>query len=393
MKGAIQLAVLGVGHAGIHIVARLAAQWSEPPPVVAIGSDRALLSQWPEEVLPRLLIGDALTGGRSTGGDPEIGRQVAEADRARLQNLFNGYDLAVLVGGLGGGLATGALPVMARLARASGCLAIALVTLPFDFEGEYRRRRAETGLQALQEAADVVVALPNQKLFRLMGGDVRVAEAFERADVMVSHALYCLWRLMARPGLMGLDFADVRALIKGAGGIGAFGYGEGSGSGRAVQAAQRLLESPYLESGRLLHEAEAVLVSVTGGTDMTLAEVDEIGRLIRGATRAETPLLMGTSVDPAWDGKIGITVLAAERWKADSTGQLRLGLDSIGSPASVPASPPPQEREGPERSEGQRELTLAARPRGLDRFKGSEPTVENGENLDIPTFMRRNVSL
>ncbi len=389
MKQSPQLAVLGIGHAGCKIATRLAVEWTDHPTVLAVGTDPVSLGQCPEGVLEKVWIGEFLTGG-STGGDPEIGRQAAERERPRLQNIFAGLDLAFLVGGLGGGLATGALPVLARLARAGGCLTVGLVTLPFEFEGEYRRRRAEAGLQALREAADVVIALPNQHLFQLFGREVRVAEAFERADGMVSHALYCLWRMMARPGILGLDFADIRALIKGAGGIGAFGFGQAEGESRAEEAARRLVQCPYLEGGRLLHEAEAVLISVTGGPDMTLAEVDTVGRRIREVVRSETPLLMGTSVDPEWEGRIGITLLVAEQWSAEPSGQLRLGLQDLPSGEEpTRAEPEPVFRT----EEGQGELSLANRARGRDRFKDSEPTLENGENLDIPTFLRRKVLL
>jgi cell division protein FtsZ len=393
-----QVAVVGVGHGGAATVARLVSEWPDSPRAIVIGVDRESLNRSLVPAGDRVLIGEAKTRGMSTGGNVDLGREAAEADRDLLQGVFTGVNMAFLVGGLGGGLATGAMPVLARMARAFGVMTVCVVTLPFDFEGENRRARAEEGLAELQAAADVVIAIPNQKLFHMLGPDLRVAEAFIRADAVLSRALYSVWRMISRPGLISLDYADLSALLAGSGGLGAFGYGDGTGPDKANEAARSLMANPLLDNGRLLHEAESVLVNIAGGPDLTLMEIESIMRPIRETVRKDAHLAMGTVVDELWRGRVTVTVLAAETWRKDASGQMQLPLDSHRGETGEETTPEmdlgaARKRRPARESQGQGALSLDGIRGGRGRFKDVEPTIVEGENADIPTFIRRGIPI
>ncbi len=296
-------------------------------------------------------------------------------------------------------MATGAMPVLARMARAFGVMTVCVVTLPFEFEGENRRIRAEEGLAELQRAADVVIAVPNQKLFLMLGPDLRVAEAFTRADAVLSRAIYSVWRMISKPGLISIDYADLRALLAGSGGLGAFGYGDGTGPGKANEAVRALMENPLLDNGQLLHEAEAVLVNISGGPDLTLVEIESIMRPIRETVRKDAHLSMGTVVDEAWRDRVTVTVLAAETWRPDSSGQMQLQLNphleerGVSAAPEMDSGPARKRRNAKESQGGQGALSLDNVRGGRGRFKDVEPTIVEGENADIPTFIRRGIPI
>lgn len=398
-KAGPQVAIVGVGHGGSATVSRLVSEWQDGPRAMVIGTDREMLERSLVPLADRILIGETRANGLSTGGNVELGREAAESERDRLQGLFAGVNMVFLVGGLGGGLATGAMPVLARMARAFGVMTVCVVTLPFDFEGDSRRARAEGGLEELQEAADVVIAVHNQKLFHLFGPDMRIAEAFTRADAMLSKALYSVWRMISRKGLISLDYADLHALLSGSGGLGAFGYGEGTGPGKAADAVQGLMSNPLLDNGRLLQECQSVLVNIAGGPDLTLLEVDTVMQPIREAIRKDAHLAMGAVVDEAWRDRLTVTVLVAETWRKDASGQMQFHMDPL-SP-EVPAEPNGEVggmsgRKGKAARENPGQTALSLEPgnnHGRGRFKDVDPTIEGGQNVDIPTFMRRNMAV
>ena len=393
-----QVAVVGVGHGGVATVARLISEWPDSPRAIVIGTDRELLGRCPVSGADRILIGEAQAHGLSTGGNVDLGREAAETDHDRLQGVFAGVNMAFLVAGLGGGLATGAMPVLARMARASGVMTVCVVTLPFTFEGDNRWARAEEGLAELQKEADVVIAIPNQKLFQMLGPDLRMAEAFIRADAVLSRALYSVWRMISKPGLISLDYADLSALFSGSGGLGAFGYGDGSGPDKAKEAIRALMANPLLDSGQLLHEAEAVLVNITGGPDLTLVEVEAMMRPIRETVRKDARLAMGTVVDERWQDRVTVTVLATQTWRKDSSGQMQLTLDAARSEAVAEVTPESdlgrlRKRRNVREPQEQGALSLDSVRGGRGRFKDVEPTILEGENADIPTFIRRGIPI
>jgi cell division protein FtsZ len=397
VKAGPLVAVVGVGHGGSATVSRLVSDWPDGPRAMVIGTDREMLERSPVPAADRLLIGESLAHGLSTGGNVELGREAAESERDRLQGLFAGVHMVFLLGGLGGGLATGALPVLARMARAFGVMTVCVVTLPFDFEGDSRRARAEEGLAELQDAADVVIAIPNQKLFHLFGPDMRIAEAFTRAEAMLSRALYSVWRMISRKGLISLDYADFHTLLSGSGGLGAFGYGEGSGPGKAAEAVRALMTNPLLDNGRLIHECQSVLINIAGGPDLTLLEVETVMQPIREAMRKDAHLAMGAVVDEAWRDRLTVTALVAETWRKDSKGQMQLQLNAHAQEAEAEPNgelglAPVRKGKAAREAQGQTALSLES-GNGRGRFKDVDPTIEGGQNVDIPTFMRRNMAI
>lgn len=396
-SGGRQICVVGVGHGGSAAVARMAEHWMEGPRVAVVNSDAHALSLSP--VAERVQIGERVTNGQSTGGNAEAGRRAAEEDLDRLQALFAGADLVFLVGGLGGGLATGAMPIVAAAARAAGAMTLCFVTLPFDFEGEQRRRRAESGVEALRGAADAVIVVPNQRLFAMVGAELSVAEAFQRADVTLGRAIYSVWRLAVRPGLISLDFADLQSMLYGSGGMGSFGYGDGRGPDKARQAVKALIESPLLEGGQVLATSGCVLVSIVGGPDLMLKEIETVMNAIRAAARKGAQILMGTVVEDDWRERLSVTALVSESWTgrhaepdvieepAEAGGEAR--------PAPEPAAdaPAPAPRRRRSRKEQQADLSLDPIEARKGRFKDVEPTILDGEDYDVPTFMRRGIPI
>jgi cell division protein FtsZ len=399
VKTGPSVAVVGVGHGGTAAVMRLSADWPDSPNVFAIGTDQEMLERSLIPPTHRVQIGEATARGMSTGGNVELGREAAESDRDRLQGVFAGVKMAFLVGGLGGGLATGALPVLARLAREFGVMTVCVVTLPFEFEGDSRRVRAEEGLAELQKAADVVIAVPNQKLFAMIGAGMRIADAFAKADAVLSRALYSVWRMISRPGLISLDYADLHALLSRSGGLGVFGYGDGSGPDKAAEAVRELMANPLLDGGRLLGECESLLVNIAGGPDLTLLEIEAVMAPIRDVLRKDAHLAMGAIVDEAWRDRLTVTVLAAEKWRQDVSGQMQFQLDAQrqreeaqGAEPELDAAPSRKLRAAREQT-GQGDLSLDSGSRARGRFKDVEPTIMDGQNVDIPTFLRRNMAL
>lgn len=393
-KAGPQAAVIGVGHGGEAIVARLGSDRPDGPPCYLIGTDREMMKRSPLPEANKVLIGEALTKGLSTGGNVELGRKAAEEDGDRWQGVFAGIPMAFLVGGLGGGLASGALPVLARKAHAFGVMTVCIVTLPYEFEGDDRRVRAEEGLSALQEAADVVIVISNQKLFRLFG-DMKMTEAFVRADVAASRALYSVWRMISGQGLIKLDYADLRSLLSSSGGLVAFGYGDGSGADKARKAVDELVSNPLLDNGLLLHECEAVLVSVAGGTDLTVKEMELISNVISGTLRKGVRMVMGTYVDEAWADRVTITALVSETRRKEASGQIQLPWGKgPGKAEPDPESDSKPARKQPAKGDGSKQGDLSLEEmRGRGRFKDIEPTIVDGQNVDIPTFMRRDMTI
>jgi cell division protein FtsZ len=373
--------VLGLGGGGCNGVARMAAAWETGPEVQLINTDAQALAAC-GGAAPRLLIGRALTRGTGAGGDPNLGKLAAEEDADKIRESLIGVEVVLLVVTFGGGTGTGAAPVVARLAREAGATTIGLVTLPFEFEGLRRRQLAEEGLEALRLQADLVVTLPNQHLLSLADDQSSLREAFSRTDAMLNVAVRSVWKLLTQPGIINLTLADLRNMVEHSNGPCTFGYAEGSGPEKAEQALARLRKSPLLEEGRILGRAGALLVNIVGGPDLALAEVTRIMDELNGLVQPDVRLFPGAAIEEGWKGRVAIVVLAAERW--DEGLAPSRGLDS--SPAAAPA----EESALPTRPL-QPELPFRNGERG--RFRGVDPTVVEGEDLDIPTYLRRGIKL
>ncbi len=383
-----RIAVVGIGGGGCHAVSTMAKQWEHGPVLIAINTDAQSLSS--NQIPRRLQIGEKITRGMGAGGDMEVGRLAAEDDFEALRDLFREIDLVFVVTTLGGGTGSGAAPIVARAAREGGSLVIALATLPFDFEGTQRAALAGKALAELSDQADVVITVPNQALAATAGEGATAVDAFQQADYILGMGVLALWKLLVQRGLMNVDFATLRTVARCSGGFSVFSYGEGRGAHRTADALESALQSPLLENGQALAEAESALVSILGGPDLTLREVDTLMAGIRNFCRKDIHLTMGTTIDPLWHDTVAVVIVASQYWRPDEEEE----------PASPPTPEPAPAAEGTPAQSGKRrkrsgttqgQLGFDAIGKGI--FKDVEPTYRNGEDLDIPTFHRRRATL
>lgn len=301
-----KIRVIGIGGGGGNAVNRMIESGIEGVEFIAINTDKQALNS--NRAHLKIQIGQKLTKGLGSGGDPEVGRQAAEEDIERLAEILEGADMVFLTAGLGGGTGTGATPVIANLASGMGILVIAIVTMPFDFEGRIRARKAEEGLQELKSVVDTVIAIPNQRLIDTVNLDTTIPEAFRMADDVLRQAAQGISDLIIKPGLINLDFADVKSIMKGMG-MAFMGTGIASGENRAVEAAQKAISSPLLIDTSI-EGARGVLINITGGIDMTLHEVTKASQLITSLADPEANIIFGTVLDEGIKETIKVTVIA-----------------------------------------------------------------------------------
>ena len=291
---------------------------------IAINTDAQalMLSQAPK----RIRIGDKLTKGLGSGGDPEIGRKAAEESSDDLYEALTGADMVFLTAGIGGGTGTGASPVIARIAREIGALTIGVVTRPFSFEGARRRAVAEEGIEALKGEVDTLIAIPNDRLLQIVDKKASLREAFRVADDVLRQGIQGISELITVPGLINLDFADVRTIMA-EGGAALIGVGRASGDNRAVEAAEAAISSKLLDV--TIDGARGILFNVTGGSDLTLFEVNEAAGLIKETAHPDANVIWGAVINPELDDEIRITVIATG---FDTTSRRRGEAVSVAKP-------------------------------------------------------------
>ncbi|HNQ90644.1 MAG TPA: cell division protein FtsZ, partial [Verrucomicrobiota bacterium] len=306
--------VLAVGGAGLQALEAMTRDPLEGVAFAAIHTDARAVAQCP---LPeKILLGANLTRGLGTGGDPDLARAAAEVESTLLRELTATADLVIVVAGLGGGTGSGAAPVLARIARESGALVLALVALPFDFEGRRRQQQAQAALRQLKTSADAVLCLPNQKVARLLDENTSLLDTFRFTNDVLAAGLRGLWRLITRDGLINVDFADLCRVVRGRQAESCFATAEASGDNRARDVLDRLLASPFLDDGRLLATAQTLLVSLVGGPDLTLKDVSTaMEHLHRHCEQAQ--VVLGAAVDPAFAGRLEITLVATRKSDPD----------------------------------------------------------------------------
>lgn len=378
--------IVGVGGGAGSVLSHALTDWAEPPAVAAVNTDAHALAESGVEL--KVTIGRTVSQGLGAGGDAELGRLAANEDLDALRALIADHDLLILVASLGGGTATGAAPVLARLAREEGLLVLAYVTTPFDFEGTRRQEQAQEGLAELKEHADAVVCLPNQRLYAMLPPGTPLVEAFAFVDRMMTAGIRGLWTLLARDNILNLDFSDLQSLVENSGNECAFGYGEGEGPDKAEQALNALLDGPMLEKGRIIANSGAMILSVTGGPDLSLAELESIRQRFHDAARPGAQVSMGAAVLQNWNNRMALTVLAAEHWmpSVSSTTPDTSLSSAFFSETDEGAPPSKKKRKGAQQGEMQ-----LGDHRG--RFQDVAPTTYNGEDLDIPTYIRRGIRL
>ena len=411
--------IFGVGGAGVKLLDVLSAAEFAGAGFVAINTDADSLSASSATV--KIQLETKLLRGLGTGGDPERGRALAEEQFSTLKSACDGANVVLIIAGLGGGAGSGISPVLARAAKETGALVLAFVTLPFVCEGNRRQQQAQQGLEQLKSAADGVICLPNQKTFKLIDENTSVLDTFRITGGLLIEGVRGVWRLLTRPGLIQIHFDDLCALVRDRHSESAFAFVETSGPARAREAVEKLLKHPLLDEGRALADADAVLVSLMGGKDLTMADVNRVMEQI-GRYCEHAQIIMGAAVDAEMKNKLSVTLIAARNCvaknepsisTADSAEQTvssgaterSAGGSSASSDfyhrADKPSALQLHQREqsvsrhGRARRAGnkllQTQLPLAIVSKG--RFDKSEPTIHKGEDLDIPTYIRRGVSL
>lgn len=418
-KKTLTVKAFGIGTAGTSVLERIIGAEFPAANCVAINTDPQVLAG--SSAAERIHLETKRLRGLGTGGDPDRGRALAQEQTDRLKNLCAGADVILLATGLGGGAGTGISPVLVQTAKAAGALVLAFVMTPFECEGSRRRGVAEEGLQELKELADGVICLPNQKVIHLIDEHTSVADAFKLADELLADAMRATWRLLRHSGLIEIHVEDVCALLRDRHSESAFATAEAVGADRAAEVVGKLLAHPLLEGGAVFAESEAVLVSMMGGPDLTMAEVNRVMEMVN-AKCARIQVIMGATIDEVFRGRLAVTLICARARlplasapapgtaaAAENLDTQLLSASAAGRPKSRLLPPPPelspQEMEklmARQRSGSGRARKAAPRLRqthlpleivSKGRFDKSEPTIHKGEDLDVPTYIRRGVPL
>ncbi len=358
-----------MGGAGVNAVDRMIEAEVEGVEFLAINTDGQSLAASRAPVTVH--IGADLTRGLGAGSDPNLGRQAAMEDYDKLKSLLKGGDMVFVAAGAGGGTGTGAAPVVARIAREVGALTVGIVTKPFGFEGSRRRAQAEAGVVELAEAVDTLIVVPNNRLLSVLDRSTAMTEAFRVADDVLRQGVQGVSDLVTLPGLINLDFADVRTIMSGAGNA-LLGIGMGTGERRALDAAEKAVASPLLETS--MEGAHSILLSITGGRDLSLWEVNEAARAVSAAAHPESNIIFGAMVDDKLTDQVWVTVVAT-----------RFGEQRADRPTRAPeADRRPRDREPS--GERRRHLRVAP-PEGRTEVRRTERRVAARDDLDVPEFI------
>jgi cell division protein FtsZ len=393
-----KIKVVGVGGGGSNAVHRMVAAGLEGVEFLVANTDAQALGHNPAGV--KIQIGQKLTKGLGAGADPNIGREAALEDTETIIQSLSGADMIFVTAGLGGGTGTGAAPVIASLASELGALTVAVVTKPFKFEGKKRAMHAEAGLEALRGCVDTVITIPNERLLSIIDRKTSLTDAFAMADDVLRQAIQGISDLILVPGLINLDFADVKTIMSGMG-VAMMGTGIAEGDNRAMLAAQKAISSPLLEDGSVTG-ARGVIINVTGGPDLSLMEVHEASCVIQEAAHEDANIIFGAVVDPSLNGKVKITVIATgfdrvttSRAIPAAAMQTPVDLHNYTAHLSRAAQAASMEQPAMEMSAPQPAdtsdapaLTVNRRP-GLDLTLPGMDTAELSSPLDVPAFLRR----
>ena len=303
-----RIKVIGVGGGGSNAVGRMVTGGVKGVDLISVNTDAQALTQ--NEAPIRLQIGSKVTSGLGAGADPNVGRQAALEDTEQLISALSGADMVFVTAGLGGGTGTGAAPVVASLASELGALTIAVVTKPFKFEGKRRAAQAERGLDELRASVDTVIAIPNERLLGHIEQSTSLTDAFLLADDVLHQAIRGISDLILVPGMINLDFADVKTIMAGMG-MAIMGTGYGEGKDRSVEAAKAAIASPLIEEAQV-EGARGVIINITGGADLSMVEVSQATTIIHEAAHEDANIIFGAVVDPTMDGQVKITVIATD---------------------------------------------------------------------------------
>ncbi|KAE8762886.1 cell division protein FtsZ [Georgenia thermotolerans] len=409
--------VVGIGGGGVNAVNRMIEVGLKGVEFIAVNTDAQALLMSDADV--KLDVGRELTRGLGAGADPEVGKKAAEDHAEEIEEVLRGADMVFVTAGEGGGTGTGGAPVVARIARSLGALTIGVVTRPFTFEGRRRGVQAESGIEALRAEVDTLIVIPNDRLLSISDRSVSVLDAFKSADQVLLSGVQGITDLITTPGLINLDFADVKSVMQGAGSA-LMGIGSARGEDRAVQASELAISSPLLEAS--IDGAHGVLLSIQGGSDLGLFEIHEAARLVQEAAHPEANIIFGAVIDDALGDEVRVTVIAAgfDDGSGPSGSTAKLGgrapvaPPQVLAPATVtPSAPTPEPAEPAHRAAPvAEEPTIVApspataapgeqvpafigdgefqRSRSFEvpRVFDEEPARRRDEDLDIPDFLK-----
>jgi cell division protein FtsZ len=400
--------VVGIGGGGVNAVNRMIEVGLKGVEFIAINTDAQALLMSDADV--KLDVGRELTRGLGAGADPEVGRQAAEDHREEIEEVLKGADMVFVTAGEGGGTGTGGAPVVAKIARSIGALTIGVVTRPFGFEGRRRAGSAETGIDELRQEVDTLIVIPNDRLLSISDRGISVLDAFKSADQVLLQGVSGITDLITTPGLINLDFADVKSVMSGAGSA-LMGIGSSRGETRAVEAAEMAISSPLLEQS--IDGAHGVLLSISGGSDLGLFEINEAAQLVAEAAHDEANIIFGAVIDDALGDEVRVTVIAAgfdggtPRSTSSKAPQRRVEASTLGPAANrgaaarddLPVTTPVRR---PEREDTRIPEPAMASSNGhggyadLDRDqgapRGARPTrtivFDDSDELDVPDFLK-----
>jgi len=363
-----RIKVVGVGGGGCNAVNRMIAEGMQGIEFIAVNTDgQALLFS---KASTRVRIGEKVTRGRGAGGVPEIGQKAAEESSEELYQVLRGSDMVFVTAGMGGGTGTGAAPIIAQIAKEIGALTIGVVTKPFTFEASHRMQAAEVGITKLKEQADTLIVIPNDRLLQIVDKRASLLDAFSVADDVLRQGIQGISELITVPGLINLDFADVRTIMS-EGGAALMAVGRGSGENRAREAAEMAMSSQLLDI--TIDGARGILFNVTGGQDLTLFEVNEAAAIIKETAHPDVNLIFGSVIDPSMGDEIRITVIATGFDQANMRTRMRRITDVADKKSGERPTPTRQIKEESEKSRTNYEF---------------QPRVYNTDEIDVPAFIR-----
>ncbi len=374
--------VVGVGGGGVNAVNRMIELGLRGVEFIAINTDAQALLMSDADV--KLDVGRELTRGLGAGADPEVGRRAAEDHAEEIEEALRGADMVFVTAGEGGGTGTGGAPVVAKIAKSIGALTIGVVTKPFSFEGRRRQSQAEAGVARLKEEVDTLIVVPNDRLLEISDRGISMIEAFATADQVLLAGVQGITDLITTPGLINLDFADVKSVMQGAGSA-LMGIGSARGADRAIKAAELAVESPLLEAS--IEGAHGVLLSIQGGSNLGIFEINDAAQLVKEAAHPEANIIFGTVIDDTLGDEVRVTVIAAGFDGGEP--QARIELPAVVTRPAAPAVEPAVAAEKAEAAaEAPAEAPVAVPANMLPDVGGFDSAFDEGD-LDIPDFLKQ----
>lgn len=376
--------VVGVGGGGVNAVNRMIELGLRGVEFVAINTDAQALLLSDADV--KLDVGRELTRGLGAGADPEVGRRAAEDHAEEIEEALAGADMVFVTAGEGGGTGTGGAPVVARIAKSIGALTIGVVTKPFSFEGKRRLAQAERGVQSLANEVDTLIVVPNDRLLEISDRGISIVEAFQTADQVLLAGVQGITDLITTPGLINLDFADVKSVMQGAGSA-LMGIGSARGADRAIKAAELAVASPLLEAS--IDGAHGVLLSIQGGSNLGILEINDAAKLVQEAVHPEANIIFGAVIDDTLGDEVRVTVIAAgfdgaePRDRRDTRRSNFVDTPQTGGFAGVAAAPATDQN-----ATGSHEWQLVAETTTMTQGSDLDAGYDEDDDLDIPDFLR-----